>query len=483
MKEPIQTTSKYSVLTKNGFKKFDGVKRSVHSVSLIFKFDDYTIINVTHGHLFETPDGFREAKTLKINDRISEKVIISIEEIHQKREFFDLLNVDDGNHYVTSGVTSHNCAYIRPSVWEEFADSIFASQSALAWKKNVILSTPRGMNHFYTMVKGAKAGTNGMKLFEVDWRDVPRYDVNGNLISNEEFKEKIIKKYGPVYFAQNYSCEFHGSSHTLVSSDKILTMTPKTPLEKRDGMLRVYERPKNGHKYIMTVDAAKDGSDSFGVQVVDITDFNFIQVASAKLQVDYLKMPAFLDEWGRDYNNAYMIIENNEGAGQSIADQLKQSYEYENIHHDNKIDTNTKNRMKSRKAYPGFRTTTKSRKQILQTLKLFIDNDKLHLNDADTIAEFSSFILVGSRYEADEGTHDDMIMSLAMVFVPFCDVKNFDDMKKVVVGLYENDNLPEEERVDFSEMLIISSFDDGTDEEFFSSQSRQWNGYDVTEEY
>ena len=72
----------------------------------------------------------------------------------------------------------------------------------------------------------------------------------------------------------------------------------------------------------MTVDAAKDGKDAFAVQIIDTTNFMFEQVACSNLQIDYLRMPAFIYEWAEYYNFPYLIIENNEGAGQSIADQM-----------------------------------------------------------------------------------------------------------------------------------------------------------------
>lgn len=109
-------------------------------------------------------------------------------------------------------------AFIRPSVFEEFIDSFLPSQAALAWKKNIILSTPKGMNHFYEIVKGAspkydeagsgikERGTSGYTLFKVDWRDVPRYDKNGDIIKPEEFMNSIIKKHGMLYWKQNFEC-------------------------------------------------------------------------------------------------------------------------------------------------------------------------------------------------------------------------------------------------------------------------------------
>lgn len=382
-------------------------------------------------------------------------------------------------------------AFIRPSVWEEFIDAFLPSQAALAWKKNIILSTPKGMNHFFELVKGAspKYGTdgsgikepgeksNGYKLFKVDWRDVPRYDSKGELMKPDDFMNSIIKKHGIQYWRQNFECAFIGSSHTLISAEKLKMMEPGEIEEIRDGKLKIYHYPEPKHQYIMTVDAAKDGTDNFAVQVVDITDFKFKQVAAAQLQIDYLLMPEFIAEWCEFYNNPYLIIENNEGAGQSIADQLRNDYEYENLHYDKDIGRNKK------KKYPGFRTTTKTRKQILQTLKLFIENSNLEVNDASTISEFFQFILINNKYQADEGAHDDMIMSLALVFVPFCNAKNFEDMKLLVKNLYAEHELQESEKVNFGDLLAIGEFQDYSDEEMYKPTETYFGGYMITEEF
>lgn len=391
----------------------------------------------------------------------------SIENESKMRILTDVPTSDAFMGYTMSVLVVDECAKIGTTVWEEFADSIFPSQSGLAWKKNIIISTARGMNHYYEMVQGARDGSNGMTICEVDWKEVPRYDSSGDLMDPEAFQKKIVDKHGVIYFNQNYANEFLGSSHTLISAEKLRNMKSFEYEELRDGKLKIYEYPKEKHQYIMAVDAAKDGTDAFAVQVVDITDFNFRQVASAQLQIDYLLMPEFINEWCELYNMAYLIIENNEGAGQSIADQMYQSYEYENLHFDTKTDSNSANRTKSRKKYPGFRTTPKTRKQILQTLKLFIENDKLNVIDKATINEFYQFILINDKFQADDGAKDDMVMSLAIIFAPFCSTKNFEDMKKLVQNLYDVE-VEDGEKANFGELLTVGSFDDGTDEEYFS---------------
>lgn len=393
----------------------------------------------------------------------------SIENESKMRILTDVPNSDAFRGYTIAILVCDEAAFIRPTVWDEFADSIFPSQSGLAWKKNIILSTANGMNHFYQMVMGARDNSNGMNLFEVNWRDVPRYKPDGSLLDPEEFQDKIVKKHGVIYFNQNYANEFMGSSHTLISSNKLSQMKSAEIEEYRDGKLKIYEYPQPENNYIMTVDPAKDGQDAFAVQVIDITDFNFKQVASAQLQIDYLLMPEFLNEWCEYYNNPYLIIENNEGAGQSIADQMKNDYEYENLHVDKDIGRN------KRKKYPGFRTTPKSRKQILQTLKLFIENDKLKINDRATINEFYRFILVNNKFQADDGAHDDMIMSLALAFVPFVNTQNFEDMKKLVSTLYQESD----EKTNFTEFLSVGSFDDGVDVDFDPDEPTY---YDTIEE-
>lgn len=400
----------------------------------------------------------------------------SIENESKMRVLTDVPNSDAFRGYTIAILVCDEAAFIRPTVWDEFADSIFPSQSGLAWKKNIILSTANGMNHFYQMVKGARDGSNGMNIFEVDWKDVPRFNPDGTQMKPEEFMEKIVKKHGIIYFNQNYANEFLGSSHTLISSEKLTAMSAKEPEEKRDGKLKIYHYPEKGHKYIMAVDPAKDGTDAFAVQVIDITDFKFKQVASAQMQIDYLLMPEFINEWCELYNNPYLIIENNEGAGQSIADQMRNDYEYENLHYDKDVGANRK------KKYPGFRTTSKSRKQILQTLKLFIENDKLDVIDNATIQEFYRFILINNKYQADDGAHDDMIMSLALIFVPFTNSKNFEDMKLLVKNLYQSDGLDESEKMEFGELLAIGSFDDGEEFEMEHKNETQFFGGFIIED-
>lgn len=461
----MKINSRYLLETSSGYQEFLGVKRSLNK-GLIIKHVSGEI-RCTNKHLIKCGDGFVLAEDLSVGDVIQDNLILSIEKSNEEEYYYDPVQVEGDSTYISEGIVHHNClvvdeaAFVKSTVWDEFSDSIFPSQSGLSWKKNIILSTANGMNHYYQMVQGAKKNENGMKLFEVDWKDVPRYKSDGSLYSNDEFKEAIIKKHGSVYFEQNYGNAFSGSSYTLISSNKMKEMEPKEPESIRDNKLKIYEYPIKGHNYFMMVDPAKDGKDAFAVQILDVSTLNFKQVAAAQLEIEYLKMPAYLMEWCELYNNPHLIIENNEGAGQSIADQIFRDYEYENLFFDFE---NAKSR--KRKKYPGFRTTRGNRSQLLNTLKLFIENDMLEINDKATIDEFYTFIQTKNKYQADDGAHDDMVMSLAIGFAPFLSTRNFDDMGLLIKQMYSEEQSKE---INFTESLTIGSFDDFTDSEEIST--------------
>ena len=283
---------------------------------------------------------------------------------------------------------------------------------------------------------------------------------------------------GELYYTNNILSHntFLGSSYTLISADKLKLLEAQEPVNIIDGKLKIYKKFISGHQYVCTVDPSKDGIDKFVVNFTDITSFRLEQVATANLDIDYLLMPEILNEWLKIYGNPFLIIENNEGAGQSVADQMVLTYEYSNIHYDKNL--NVKNNVKARKKYPGFRTTVKTRNLILKTMKTFFDNGNLTIHDADTINQLFSFILIDGKYQADQGSHDDCVMSLALVFVLFINVKNITDMKEVTEQLKQD--IENSNEVNVAELITVGSFDGSYEEENIKTDSNgiSYEGFD-----
>ena len=461
----------FKVPTPNGFQSFKGFLKSKDRQGLRIDFDDNTFISCTKTHLIKISENlFIEAQYLKINDIISNKKIIKISK--QKGVFYDLFEVQ-GHQYIVNDIIHHNCNYliVDEASWimgtdssgtsfKCFADSVFPSQEALANKKTILISTANGKNHFYDIWEGAgetkETSDNGYVKYEVKWQNVPRHKPTGELYEPEEFRNSVIKSYGAVFFNQNYGNEFIGSSNTLIDGKVLAKYQYQQPDFVRNPGLKIYEEPIKGHSYIFGVDSAKDGSDSFAIQVLDITNFNFRQVATAKLKIDYLRMPEFIDDWAKYFNNAFVIVENNEGAGQSVADRLYLEFEYENLYFDK-----SRTSVGSKKKYPGFRTTKKSRDIILQTLKTMAESDKLLIQDKDTIDELFNFVLKDNKYQADNNKHDDLVMALALCFAIFAEARNFNEMNEIVKEL---DSKSSDSDLNVSDYLIIGNFDILTDD-------------------
>jgi hypothetical protein len=456
----------YEVLTNNGFKNFSGIKKSINDKKIKFILINGKSITVTNNHKFYIFGNFIKAKDLREGDCLEYKGDnLIIKEIINNpsctNKFYDLVEVEDGNHYTVSGVEVSNCAFIRSSLWDEFADSVFPAQDALANKQTILSSTPNGLNHYYHLVEGALKNMNGYKVVECTWDEVPRWNKDGSLKDPEVFKAEQIAKNGLIFWNQNFGAEFLGSSHTLVSG----TVLKNINCMKDDEIihnslfegLRIFEEPKQGHHYIVTSDPKKDGLDAVGVQVVDVTNLPFKQVAAANIMASYLVVPGRLFDLGNYYNKALVVCENN--VGESIPSTLFYNYEYEGeVFVEKNKNGKPKNEM-------GIRTTTKTKRLGLTLLKKFIEEGNLIINDRKTLDELFNFIeKKKGTYAAEEGYHDDLVMSLMLAFAPFLDFKNFDDFRGFVEYLEKRKDEQEKEEQEAAEFLDLG-FSSEEDEE------------------
>lgn len=345
---------------------------------------------------------------------------------------------------LSGGLLVDECAFISPTMWEEFYDSVFPTVSSVKTSQIILASTPKGLNHWHAIWTDAEEKRSEFRPYKINWYDVPGRD--------DEWLETQIETFGPMYVAQNYQCSFLGSSDTLIDAYSLAQLRRIEPIirDKFIAGMNIFEDVVEKKKYILSVDTAKDGSDKFALHVIDITKFPFSQVASASLDVSYLKMPKVLLDIATYYNNAFVIIENVEGSGQSIADTLYSVYEYEHLYKD------------KRKEYPGFRTSKGTRPKILSLLKTFIENKKLIIKDKTTIEQLGTFIKRGGKYQADSGSKDDSVMALAISFAPFLDISAYADYDKFMEALehlgYEDE---EHEYVDIGSLVSVGYFDDG----------------------
>lgn len=346
------------------------------------------------------------------------------------------------------------CAFISNTNWQGIQDSVFPSQEALSQKQKILVSTPCGMNHWYHLVQQAKRENSGYEYFTMDWREVPRYKEDGSKMDPEEYKREKIKKEGKLWFAQNFELAFLGSSNTLIESTALQNLIPQDEdqiiFNSLFSGLRIFEKPIDEHSYIIGVDPAKEGIDKTAIQVLDVTVLPFKQVACANLDDSYLTIPAKLFDLGQYYNWAMVVVENN--IDNSIVDSLSFNYEYEG----EIFRERGKNLL-------GFRTTTKTKKQMLSLLKKLIEEDKFRIADKATIDELFVFVQQkNGSFSAQDGYHDDLVMALCIALVPFLNVKRFDDFKGFIELIEKRNEEIKKEEESFLELYLDLGLNNST---------------------
>ena len=299
-------------------------------------------------------------------------------------------------------------AFVPHNMAQDFFQSTYPVISSGQTTKVIIVSTPYGLNHFYKMWVDAEEGRSTYKPLEVHWSQVPGRD--------EAWKNETIRNTSEEQFRVEFETEFIGSSATLISGTKLRSLAFHNPLSSDEG-LDIYEQPIPGRLYICTVDCAEGvEADYSTINVVDVTQTPYRQVAKYRNnKLPLLFFPTIIYSVAKKYNEAYALIETN-NIGQQVVDILHYDLEYENIY---KLEHH---HIKGQSISGGFRRstsfgikTTKSVKKIgCANLKTLIENDKLIINDFDTIAEMNTFSRVRDSYSAEEGNNDDLVMGLVL---------------------------------------------------------------------
>ena len=321
-------------------------------------------------------------------------------------------------------------AIIPNNVADEFFTSVYPTISAGETTKILLTSTPLGYNHFWKFWNEAEKKENGFEHMFIPYYEIPGRD--------EKWLEEQKQLLGEVKFNQEVMCEFLGSTNTLINAQTIGRLSSKNPEYQNNG-LDIYESPQEGHYYAMACDTARGiGGDYSAFVVVDITDMPYKVVAKYRRNdVAPMLYPDIIGKVGRDYNNAFILVEVND-IGQQVAEILHQEVEYENI-------LSTVTEQNRQYVSPGFGKATKhgvtTSKQVKRqgcfTFKSLLEEQKLLIFDDHIIHEISTFIEKGNTYQADEGYHDDLVM--CMVLFGWLTSQNFfKDMTDVNVreGLY-----------------------------------------------
>ena len=164
--------------------------------------------------------------------------------------------------------------------------------------------------------------------------------------------------------------------------------------------------------------------------MIDITEMPYKQVAKYRdNQIKPLMFPYVIKDAAESYNKAFILCEVND-VGDQVATGLHDELEYDNM-----LMCSTSSRKGqfvgqnfSDKAAWGVKMQKNVKKIGCLNLKALIEEDKLIINDLDTIDELSTFISSGQSWESDDGKTDDLVITL-VIFAWLCTNQYFKDLQ------------------------------------------------------
>jgi hypothetical protein len=359
-------------------------------------------------------------------------------------------------------------AFIPNHIADEFFASVYPTISSGKSTKVLIVSTPKGMNHFYRIWHDAERGKNEYIPTDVHWSEVPGRD--------DKWKAQTIANTSEQQFKVEFECEFLGSVDTLVSAAKLRSLVYEDPIKSNAG-LDIYEEPQKDHNYVVTVDVARGVEKDYSAfTICDTTSFPYRLVAKYRdNQIKPMLFPSIIKDLAVAYNKAYILVEVND-IGEQVGQILHMDLEYDNV-----LMCTMRGRagqlvgqgFSGKKSQMGVKMSKNVKKIGCMNLKTLIEGDKLDIKDYDTISELTTFIQKSNSFEAEDGCNDDLAMCLVifawLIAQPYFKEMTDNDVRK---RLYEEQkNQIEQDMAPFG--FISDGLDSG--ESFVDEDGDRWH--------
>ena len=285
----------------------------------------------------------------------------------------------------------------------------------------IALSTPNGVgNWFHKQWLGAEDGTNNFNTIRLHWTDHPDRD--------QVWRDEQDKVLGPTQASQECDTDFLSSGQSVVDpailqwyKDEMI----EAPIEEIgiDRGLWVWRQADYTKEYIVVADVARgDGSDFSACQVFEVEDME--QCAEYKGQLSTTDYGNFLIEVATKYNDALLVVENNNIGWATIQTIIDRGYK--NLFYMSKdlqvVDTEhnitNKYRAQDKNMVPGFSTTAKTRPLAIAKMEEYTREKLVKLHSNRLIDELFVFIyktgVTQSKAEAMQGYNDDLVMSYSI---------------------------------------------------------------------
>ena len=222
-------------------------------------------------------------------------------------------------------------------------------------------------------------------------------------------KDNIIKRIDLLEEQENTIEDIGYFKHDIVIKNDRKVITDIKWISDPLGCIKLIKKPEEYKPYVLGGDTAGEGSDNFTGIVTDNTNGKIAAVLKHEQDETFYTRQIYCLGWY--YNKALIGLETNFSTYPTK--MLAEEYEYPNLYVRDKEDDYTG---KIVKAY-GFRTDRNTRPLILAELQRIINEEPESITDIEIFKEALTFVKnEKGRPEAQEGSHDDLVMGTAITY-------------------------------------------------------------------
>ena len=362
--------------------------------------------------------------------------IRGIKEVETPKYVYDLVLDGEPHSFMTQSGVVHNCLLSELAFWDKAEEKMLAIENAVPRNGTIVIeSTPSNIGNLYHRMWMAD---NGYVKKQYGWW----------WHYTEEEIEVIRKRINdPQKFAQEYSLEFMATGRSVFATDLLKAMQAgifvmgqeikdeegrKYTVFKGLDELVIYFTPRLDHKYVVGVDVA-EGVTGGDYSVVTIWDRNTgDEVAHWRGHRPPDVLATILNRWGRYYHDAMMVVEIN-NHGLTTVTGLKNLLYPQMYFRPMKFDGIGS----TWSEHMGWRTTNVTKPLMIDELHEALRGGSLKIHTEETLKEMLTFIYDNANnMTAQDGFHDDSIMSCAIAFQGF-----------KVISLRPTDQIPYEQHL------------------------------------
>ena len=383
-------------------------------------------------------------------------------------------SVDALRGYTPTTLIFDEAAYI------EAGDNLWAAcmASLSTGGKVIVISTPNGYDKiYYEVYEQSIKGLNNFHISELHWENDPRFtkdlfwvktkDVVHFLLNMEDYDETefihehelskfndLIKKgykpcsswfenmvkklkYDRRKVSQELESAFLGSGDNVIPVDTIEQIKDVHVMDPEEmfmgNQLWVWEKPKEGHKYILGCDVSRGDSEDFtSIVIIDFDERRQVLEYLGKIPPDLAA--DIIYKWGTMYS-AYVVTDITGGMGVATSRKL-QELGYKDLYIEG---LNTADKWKynpgAANKVPGLAFNNK-RVQIISAFEEALRHNFV-IRSKRLLNELHTFVYINGRPNHMKGKHDDLIMALAMALYvgesSFSQIQKADDLTKAML--------------------------------------------------